>query len=157
MSKQHIANSREGKTPYILPTVYYLLKKVDSKQENMGKMNTMKKAERFEDLEVWKKAHKLVLETYRITKDFPVEEKFGLVSQMRRSAISIAANIAEGFKKRTLKDKSNFYNISQGSLEELRYYLILSIDLGYSNDGKDLTYLMEEIGRMLYGLIKSIQ
>ena len=117
----------------------------------------MKKAERFEDLEVWKKAHKLVLDTYRITRDFPVEEKFGLVSQMRRSAISIAANIAEGFKKRTLKDKSNFYNISQGSLEELRYYLILSLDLGYSNDGKDLTFLIEEIGRMLHGLIKSIQ
>lgn len=116
-----------------------------------------KKIERFEDLEVWKKAHKLVLDTYRITKGFPVEEKFGLVSQMRRAAISIAANIAEGFKKRTLKDKSNFYNISQGSLEELRYYLILSLDLGYLNDNKDLLYLIEENGRMLYGLIKSIQ
>jgi len=116
-----------------------------------------KKIERFEDLEVWKKAHKLVLETYRITRGFPVEEKFGLVSQMRRAAVSIAANIAEGFKKRTLKDKSNFYNISQGSLEESRYYLILSVDLGYLNDDKDLTYLIEEIGRMLYGLIKSIQ
>jgi four helix bundle protein len=115
------------------------------------------KAERFEDLEVWKKAHKLVLEIYRITRDFPVEERFGLVSQMRRAAISIAANIAEGFKKRTLKDKSNFYNISQGSLEEVRYYLILSLDLGYLKDNRDLTYLAEEIGRMLYGLIKSIQ
>lgn len=117
----------------------------------------MKKAERFEDLEVWKKAHQLVLETYKITRAFPVEEKFGLVSQMRRAAVSIPANIAEGFKKRTLKDKSHFYNISQGSLEELRYYLILSVDLGYSKDNKDLISLSEEVGRMLYGLIKSIQ
>lgn len=123
----------------------------------MEKMNTKKKAERFEDLEVWKKAHKLVLDTYRITRDFPAEERFGLVSQMRRSAISIAANIAEGFKKRTLKDKSNFYNISQGSLEELRYYLILSTDLGYSKNSKDSISLIDETGRMLYGLIKSIQ
>ena len=120
-------------------------------------MNMKKKIERFEDLEVWKKAHRLVLETYRITKDFPNEEKFGLVSQMRRSAVSIAANIAEGFKKRTSKDKSNFYNISQGSLEELRYYLILSVDIGYLKDNKELIYLIEEVGRMLYGLIKSIQ
>ena len=120
-------------------------------------MDMKKKIEKFEDLEVWKKAHKLVLETYRITKGFPVEEKFGLVSQMRRSAVSIAANIAEGFKKRTSKDKSNFYNISQGSLEELRYYLILSVDIGYLKDNKELIYLIEEVGRMLYGLIKSIQ
>jgi four helix bundle protein len=116
-----------------------------------------KKIERFEDLDVWKKAHRLVLETYRITKDFPTEEKFGLVSQMRRAAISIAANIAEGFKKRTLKDKSNFYNISQSSLEELRYYFILSVDLSYLKDNKDSICVIEEIGRMLYGLIKSIQ
>lgn len=120
-------------------------------------MDMKKKIEKFEDLEVWKKAHKLVLETYRITMGFPVEEKFGLVSQMRRSAISIAANIAEGFKKRTSKDKSNFYNISQGSLEELRYYLILSVDIGYLKDNKELIYMIEEVGRMLYGLIKSIQ
>ena len=76
---------------------------------------------------------------------------------MRRAAVSIAANIAEGFKKRPLKDKSNFYNISQGSLEELRYYLILSVDLGYLQDNKDFINLFEEIGRMLYGLIRSIQ
>jgi four helix bundle protein len=116
-----------------------------------------KKIERFEDLEVWKKAHKMVLETYRVTKDFPGEERFGLVPQRRRAAISIAANIADGFKKRTLKDKSNFYNISQGSLEELRYYFILSADLGYSKDNKSVIYLFEEVGRMLHGLIKSIQ
>ncbi len=115
------------------------------------------KANRFEDLEVWKKSHELVLKIYKITKEFPSEEKFGLVSQMRRSAVSIPANIAEGFKKRGLKDKSNFYNIAQGSLEELRYYLILSKDLGYYDNKKDFHELMEIIGKMLYGLVKSIQ
>ena len=115
------------------------------------------KIERFEDLEVWKKSHKLVIEIYNITKKFPNEEKFGIVSQMRGAAISIAANIAEGFKRRIPKDKSNFYNISQGSLEELKYYLILSRDLGYLQSDNEMQNLSESIGRMLYGLVKSIQ
>lgn len=120
-------------------------------------MNRQKKATRFEDLDVWKKAHKLVLNIYSITKDYPAEEKFGLISQMRRAAISIPANIAEGFKKRGIKDKANFYNIAQGSLEELRYYLILSKDLGYYEQVENLLDLTETVGRMLYGLIRSIQ
>ena len=120
-------------------------------------MNKQGKAERFEDLEVWKKAHKLVLGIYKLTRDFPKEEKFGLVSQMRRAVVSIPANLAEGFKKRTLKDKSNFYNIAQGSLEELRYYLILAKDLNYLTDYQELNNATEEISRMLYGLIRSIQ
>ena len=115
------------------------------------------KAERFEQLEVWKKAHELVLKIYKITKDFPSEEKFGLVSQMRRAAVSIPANIAEGFKKYGLKDKRNFYNIAQGSLEELRYYLILSKELGYCENTDEFHELIENIGKMLYRLIKSIQ
>lgn len=115
------------------------------------------KAEKFEDLSVWDKAHHLVLHVYNITKNFPTEERFGLISQMRRAAISVPANIAEGFKKRTLKDKANFYNISQGSLQELRYYIILSKDLGYFTSNKYLLDIIEEIERMLSGLIKSIQ
>ncbi|NTW67012.1 MAG: four helix bundle protein [Nitrospirae bacterium] len=115
-----------------------------------------KRAERFEDLEVWQYAHKLVLETYKITRDFPGEEKFGLTSQMRRAGVSIAANIAEGFKKRGMKDKTNFYNIAQGSLEELRYYFILSHDLGYLNAQTDAMDNLDTVGRMLYGLIHSI-
>jgi len=79
-----------------------------------------KPAERFEDLEVWQHAHKLVINVYTLTRYFPSEEKFGLISQMRRAGVSVAANIAEGFKKRGLKDKLNFYNIAQGSLAELR-------------------------------------
>lgn len=117
----------------------------------------MGKIERFEDLEVWKKAHGLVMEIYHITRDFPKDEKFGLVSQMRRAAISVPANIAEGFKKRTLKDKSNFYNIAQGSLEELRYYIILSKDLGYHTNNQELINRLEVAGKMLHGLIRSIQ
>ena len=115
-----------------------------------------KRAVRFEDLEVWKKAHKLVLEIYRITKEFPADEKFGLISQMRRAGVSIAANIAEGFKKRGLKDKANFYNIAQGSLEEIRYYIILAKDLGYVGDTKSITQQIEEVGKMLHGLINSV-
>ncbi|MCJ7458569.1 MAG: four helix bundle protein [candidate division Zixibacteria bacterium] len=120
-------------------------------------MNKQGKAERFEDLEVWKKAHKLVLGIYKLTRDFPKEEKFGLVSQMRRAAVSVPANLAEGFKKRSLRDKSNFYNIAQGSIEELRYYLILAKDLNYVPENQELINATEEIGRMLHGLIRSIQ
>ena len=106
---------------------------------------------------MWKKAHGLVLEIYNITREFPSEERFGLVSQMRRAAVSVPANIAEGFKKQTLKDKSNFYNIAQGSLEDLRYYLILSKDLKYMQGNQGTLNIVEEIGRMLYGLIRSIK
>lgn len=129
---------------------------VDSR-EGGTVMNSQKKAKRFEDLEVWKKAYKLVLDIYSITKDYPAEEKFGLISQVRRAAISIPANIAEGFKKKGIKDKANFYNIAQGSLEELRYYLILSKDLGYYEQVENLLDLTKTVGRMLHGLIKSLQ
>lgn len=90
------------------------------------------KAKKFTDLIVWQKAHRFVLAVYRLTADFPKEEVYGLTSQLRRAAISIAANIAEGFKKTGPADKIRFLNISQGSLEECRYYLILTSDLGYS-------------------------
>jgi four helix bundle protein len=115
-----------------------------------------KRAIRFEDLEVWQYAHRLVLIIYRITKDFPNEERFGLISQMRRAAVSIAANVAEGFKKRGIKDKANFYNTAQGSLEELRYYLILSKDLGYVESHGQVMEDVDSTGRMLYGLIKAV-
>jgi four helix bundle protein len=114
------------------------------------------RATSFEDLEVWKKSHQLVLNICKLTRDFPAEEKFGLVSQLRRAAISIPANIAEGFKKRSSKDKSNFYNIAEGSLEEVKYYLILSKDLNYSNEVKDSLNSTAEIGRKLNGLISSL-
>jgi four helix bundle protein len=80
----------------------------------------------FTNLLVWQKAHALVLHIYAHTSGFPKEEVYGLTSQFRRAAVSTAANIAEGYKKRGVLDKLRFYNIAQGSLEEVRYYLILS-------------------------------
>ena len=115
------------------------------------------KLQRFEDLIVWRKAHQLVLEVYRLTASFPNEERFGLISQMRRAAVSIPANIAEGFKKAGSRDKANFYNIAQGSLEELRYYLILSMDLGYAPDTALQQAETAEIGKMLHGLIRAVR
>ncbi|MFT3743230.1 MAG: four helix bundle protein [Pyrinomonadaceae bacterium] len=83
-------------------------------------------ARSFEDVEIWKKAHAFVLEAYRLTDEFPKHELYGLTSQLRRAAVSIPANFAEGFGKATKPDKLKFYSISQGSLEECRYYLILA-------------------------------
>jgi four helix bundle protein len=106
------------------------------------------KAKRFTDLIVWQKAHQFVLSVYRFTSVFPKEETYGLNSQLRRAAISIAANIAEGFKKTGAADKIRFLNISQGSLEECRYYLILANDLGYGSPGK-LQEQADEVAKLL--------
>jgi four helix bundle protein len=114
--------------------------------------------ERFEDLEAWKRAHELVLRVYGASKGFPSDERFGLTSQMRRAAVSIPANIAEGFKRRTKRDKVHFYNISQGSLEELRYYWILARDLKYLvDDIRPLLEVTDRCARLLHGLIASIE
>ena len=85
----------------------------------------------FKELEVWQKAHQLVLQTYRVTDGFPDKEKYGIVSQVRRSAASVPANIAEGFGRRTTKELLQFLANANGSLEETRYFLLLSCDLGY--------------------------
>ncbi len=111
----------------------------------------------FTQLDVWKFAHKLVLAVYTLTRQFPTEEKFGLVSQMRRCAVSVPANIAEGFKRRGKKDKIHFYNIAQASLEELRYFFILSNDLGYKVDVDKNREKVDQIGRMLHSLIESVK
>ena len=116
----------------------------------------MEKARSFRDLEVWQKAHQLVLEIYNETNDFPPEEKYGLSSQMRRAAVSIPANIAEGFIKRGKRDKANFYNIAQGSLQEVKYYVILSKDLGYTSNLRIISELAEEVGKMLHSLVSSL-
>ena len=128
-----------------------------SKQQTVDSRQGLKRAKRFQDLQVWQRAHQLALGIYEVTKSFPDNEKFGLISQMRRAAVSVPANIAEGFKKRSEKDKANFYNISQGSLEELRYYLILAKDLKYLDNIEELSDLIDEVGRMLHGLIRSIE
>jgi four helix bundle protein len=113
--------------------------------------------ERFEQLEVWQQAHGLVLLVYQTTSAFPPDEKFGLISQMRRAAVSVPANIAEGFKRRGLRDKAHFYNIAQSSLEELRYYFILCRDLGYGGESIPLAAKAEQVARMLNGLIQSLR
>jgi four helix bundle protein len=114
----------------------------------------MKKAITFKDVEVWQKSHKLVLKIYRMTRDFPRYELFGLTSQIRRSAVSIPANIVEGFKRKGSADKVRFYNISQASLEETRYYLILANDLEYANT-EDLMRDIDEVARMLDAYVKA--
>lgn len=105
-------------------------------------------AKSFEELLVWQKAHQFVLAVYRLSEAFPRHELYGLTSQLRRAAVSVPANIAEGFKKRGKSDKARFFNIAQGSLEECRYYLILARDLGYG-DAKVLMPRLEEVSKML--------
>ena len=112
-------------------------------------------AKTFEDLIVWQKAHQFVLNVYKYTSSFPKEEIYALTSQFRRAAISIAANIAEGFKKRGKKDKARYYNISQGSLEECRYYLILSSDLNYG-ENQNLLELLSEVSKLFSSYTSSI-
>lgn len=109
------------------------------------------KVKMFQTLIVWQKGHQLVLDIYRMTMNYPAEERFCLVSQMRRAAISITANIAEGYRKRGKKDKLRFFNISQGSLAEIYNYIILSRDLKFisEEDYASLEIKIEEVDRLL--------
>ncbi len=112
-------------------------------------------ATRFEDVVAWQKAHQFVLAVYRLSRTFPRSETYGLASQFRRAAVSIAANIAEGFRKRGIADKVRFYNIAQGSIEESRYYLILTKDLEYG-DVSGLSRLLEEVSKLLEAYLQAI-
>ena len=112
-------------------------------------------AKTFEDLLVWQKAHSFVLMIYRLTGAFPKHEAFGLTSQFRRAAVSIPANIAEGFRRRGASDKARFFNIAQASLEECRYYLILARDLEYA-DTHEANRLIKEVSKMLDAYSKNI-
>jgi len=112
----------------------------------------------YRDMKVWQKAHELTLHIYRVTNDFPREERFGLVSQLRRAASSVPTNIVEGFKRRTTRDYMHFINIADASLEETKYLLLLSKDLKYLKDSEyaGLNSNCEEVGRMIGGLEKSL-
>ena len=112
-------------------------------------------ARSFEEVEVRRKAHAWVLAVYRFTERFPRHELFGLTSQLRRAAVSVPANFAEGFKKRSQADKLRFYNIAQGSLEECRYYFILARDLNYG-DSRALRGGAEEISKTLDSYMRSL-
>jgi len=117
---------------------------------------SQKPARTFQDLIVWRKAHEFVLGVYEFTSALPKQETYGLCSQMRRAAVSVPGNIAEGFRKRGRADKVRFMNTAEGSLEESRYYLILAQDLGYGNTQK-LRALLEETSRLLNAYSKAIQ
>src|SRR5215831_16652741 len=112
-------------------------------------------AQSFRDLVVWQKAHQFVLAVYRMTESFPDREKFGLSHQLRRAAVSIPANIAEGFGKRSQAEKARFLNIAEGSLEECRYYLILCQDLGYGQS-ESLMSTLEETSKLLNAYARAI-
>jgi four helix bundle protein len=113
-------------------------------------------ARTFEDLVVWQKAHRFVLAVYRFSASFPKSEIYGLTPQSRRAAVSIPANIAEGFKKIGAPDKLRFFNIAQGSIEESRYYLILARDLGYGDVAEPMD-LLSEVSRLLEAYSKSLR
>lgn len=113
----------------------------------------------FKELIVWQKAHSFVLNVYKFAQSFPKDEMYGLTSQFKRAAVSIAGNIAEGYAKKSLADKLKFFNISQGSLEECEYYIVLSRDLKFisKEQEKVLDSLSDEIGKLLQSYMKKMQ
>jgi four helix bundle protein len=117
-------------------------------------MNT--KSQSFRDVIVWQKAHAFALSLSRVTAGFPHSERYGLVSQLRRAAVSIPSNIVEGFRKRTKADKARFYNTAQGSADECLYQLIPTQDLGYAETRK-LQEDAEEVSRILQGYINGLE
>lgn len=116
----------------------------------------MEYAQSYNELLVWKKAHQIVLDMYKMTHQLPKEELFGLTSQIRRSAISIPANLAEGFGRKGKKDKMRFYHIAYGSLNETDYYLLLINDLNYYNTS-EIKLNLHETTKMLSAYIKQIE
>lgn len=115
---------------------------------------------RFERLEVWQIATDFTKDIYLVTREFPDEERFGLISQLRRAAVSIGSNISEGTGRETIKDQKYFYQVAYGSLMEVLNQLILSNQLGYIEDDVMTNLLRpkgEKVSRMLFGLIKSLK
>lgn len=106
----------------------------------------------FRDIIVWQKSHQLAILIYQLTANFPKSEIFGLTSQLRRNAVSVPSNLVEGYKRKSKNDAVRFYVIAESSLEEMKYQLILSLDLGYINDSEyQKAYnLAEEVGKLLY-------
>jgi len=116
----------------------------------------MAPVQRYEDLVAWQKAYALVLRIYATTSNFPSDERYGLTSQMRRCAIGIPSNIAEGFARRTTRDYLRFLDIALGSTYELQTQLRLSLDLHYHQDNETMD-LVAEVERVLNGLIRSLE
>jgi four helix bundle protein len=126
------------------------------RSQESGARSKQAPARTFEDLIVWQKAHAWVLAAYRFSENFSQKELYGLTSQLRRAAVSIPANIAEGFKKTGVADKRRFMNTAQGSLEECRYYMILTRDLGYG-ETNELMNQLEEVSRLLNAYARAIE
>lgn len=110
----------------------------------------------FTELIVWQKAHQFTLSVYALTRQFPKEEIYSLTSQFRRAAVSVAANIAEGYARRGRADKIKFFNYTQGSLQECKYYVLLSRDLGYTSDA-NMNGKIDEVAKLLTAYIKGIE
>jgi len=115
------------------------------------------KTKSFKDLIVWQKAYRLVLEVYKITKDFPKSETYGLAQQMRRAAVSLPSNIAEGYGRRHKTEYKQFLSIAYGSLLELETQYLLSVDLGYTKKSDIIENLLKEVGSMLYRMVYPIR
>jgi four helix bundle protein len=113
----------------------------------------------YKKLNVYSKADELVILIYKLTKKFPKDETFGLISQMRRAVVSVVANIVEGYGRNSFKDKIRFYYMARGSLTELEYYIDLSFRLEYFNkkEFSQLEFLRSDVGKLLNGLINSIK
>ncbi|HBD02304.1 MAG: TIGR02436 family protein [Microgenomates group bacterium GW2011_GWC1_46_16] len=111
----------------------------------------------FTDLLVWQKAHSMVVMIYQLVSNFPKFEQYGLSDQMRRSAVSVTSNIAEGFGRQTAKEKGQYYYLAKGSLTELRNQLYVARDVGYVTltEVNKILIIMEEVYKMLFGLIKT--
>jgi four helix bundle protein len=117
------------------------------------------KVKSFEDLTVWQESHKLTLEVYKLTAKFPGSEKYGVVSQLRRCSSSVPANIAEGFGRATTRELLRCLQIARGELEETRYFVLLSRDLGYvtSEDCDNVAQRCNSIGRLINALGSSLK
>lgn len=117
------------------------------------------KIRHFTDLEAWRESHQLALDVYKITKLFPKEEMFGLTNQMRRASVSVGSNIAEGFSRNTVKDKSQFYFVARGSATELESQLLLARDIGYLNEEAfdAVRDRLGKVGRLITGLLQYLQ
>ncbi len=121
--------------------------------------NAKQKIQKFTDLNAWKEGHKLVLMIYNVTKNFPREELFGLVSQLRRCAVSITSNIAEGFSRQSYKEKINFYSTALGSVTELQNQILVAKDVCYLSQEKfqEIAEQSVIVHKLINGLIKYLK
>ncbi|UCE49300.1 MAG: four helix bundle protein [Phycisphaerales bacterium] len=111
------------------------------------------KTQSFKGLVVWQKSYRLVLEIYKVTKDFPKYETYGLTQQMRRAAVAIPSNIAEGYGRKHKAEYNQFLSIAYSSLAELETQYLLSIDLQHTERTETIENLLKEIGGMLYRMM----